>query len=147
LKYVISLIAFVIVLFYAYPVIFGPSNVIEAVDIFVENDNIVVQIDFSIPVRYENHFPEKKGEMLQVKCRLVSLAQIKRKEIVNLGTLRPELVKQISLMNITFEGGVQGGPYLTLLFSEPVEYQVKESPQLKSMFVIFAKNKTLNNKS
>ena len=147
MKYVISGIVLLVVFVYAYPVIFGPSQVIESVDIFTEDENVVVQIDFSVPVRYENHFPETTGEMLQLKCRLVSLAKIDRKEIISIDTLRPELVKQISLVNITFEGGVPGGPYVTLLFNKPVEYEVREDSQLKSLFVIFAKNKIINNKS
>jgi len=147
LKYVISGILFIVVFIYAYPVIFGPSQVIESVDIFNEDENIVVQIDFAVPVRYENHFPEKKGEMLQVKCRLVSLSAVDRKEIYSIENLRPELVKQISLVNITYEGGVPGGPFITLLFNKAVEYEVREDSQLKSLYVIFAKNKIINIKS
>lgn len=147
MKYIISTAILIIVFVYAYPIIFGPSQVIEGVNVFTIDKNIIVQIDFSVPVRYENHFPEKTGEMLQIKCRLITLAQINNKEIISMETLRPELVKQISLVNITFEGGVPGGPYVTLLFNKPVEYEVREDSQLKSLFVFFAKNKLTNSKS
>ena len=139
MKQVIAAIIFIAVLGYAYPVIFGPSQVIEAVDIFTEDEAIVVQVDFGVPVRYEEHYPEKTGEILQIKCRLVSLSGISKKEIVSITTLRPELVDQISLVNVTYEGGVPGGPLLTMLFSEPVKYEVREDPQLKSLFVVFPK--------
>lgn len=144
MKYAISALVFIVVFVYAYPVIFGPSQVIETVDIFKEDENIVVQIDFSIPVRYVNHFPKNTGEILQIKFRLVSLAQADRKEIISSKSLRPELVKQISLVNITFEGGVPDGPYVTFLFDKPMKYEVREDAQLKSLFVVFAKDKTLN---
>jgi len=143
LKYAISLLVIIVVFVYAYPVIFGPSQVIESVDIFTENDKVVVQIDFSIPVRYVNHFPEDTGEMLQIKFRLVSLAKLDRKEIISSESLRPELVKQISLVNITFEGGVPDGPYITLLFDKPVQFEVRDDEHLKSLFVVFSKNKTI----
>lgn len=139
MKQVIAVIIFVVVLGYAYPVIFGPSQVIEAVDIFTEDETIVVQVDFGVPVRYENHYPDKSGEILQVKVRLVSLSGISQKEIVSITTLRPELVEQISLVNLSYEGGVPGGPLLTMLFSEPVKYEIRPDPQLKSLFVVFPK--------
>lgn len=139
MKQLIAGIIFVLILVYAYPVIFGPSQVIEAVDIFTEDESVVLQIDFTVPVRYEDHYPEQTGEILQIKCRLVSLAGVNKKEIVSIPGLRPELVKQISLVNISFEGGVEGGPLLTMLFSKPVKFEVREDPQLKSMFVVFSK--------
>ena len=142
MKHLIAGIVFIVVLVYSYPVIFGPSQVIESVDIFTEDETIVLQVDFSVPVRYENHFPESMGEILQIKCRLVSLGGANEKEIVSPTTLRPELVDQISLVNVTYEGGVPGGPFLTILFSEPVKYQVREDTQLKSLFVVFPKAKT-----
>ncbi len=144
MKYAISAIIFIVVLVYAYPVIFGPSQVIEAVDIFTEDENVVIQVDFSIPVRYVNHFPANTGEILQIKFRLVSLAQLDRKEIISSESLRPELVKQISLVNITFEGGVPDGPYITFLFDKPIKYEVREDAQLKSLFVVFEKDKAIN---
>lgn len=147
MKYLISGLVFIVVLIYAYPVLFGPSNVVKEVDIFTEDENVVLQIDFDVPIRYEDHFPEKMGEILQVKFRLVSLSNVTRKEVISPETLRPELVDLISLVNITFEGGVPGGPLLTLLFSKPVTYEVREDVQLKSLFVVFSKVKLMNGKS
>ena len=147
MKYLISGLVFIVVLIYAYPVLFGPSNVVEGVDIFTEDENVILQIDFDVPIRYEDHFPETSGEILQVKFRLVSLSEVTRKEVISPETLRPELVELISLVNITFEGGVPGGPLLTLLFSKPVTYEVREDAQLKSVFIVFSKAKLMKNKS
>ena len=76
-----SLIAILVVAFgfyYAWPLITGPSRVLEDVTAFSENNAVVVQVNFSVPVRYEDHFPQRSGEFLQIKLRLVSLGSYLR---------------------------------------------------------------------
>ena len=147
MKYIVIVILILIGLYYVYPLVIGPEQVIKDVNAFVEDDDIVIQIGFSVPVRYENHFPEKFGEALQIKFRLISLGKVKKKEIIGRDALRPEMAKLTSLVNISYEGNVPGGPFLTLLFSRPVEFEVREDSSLQSLIVVLPKQAVVKSKS
>lgn len=137
MKYLIAILVVALGFYYAWPLITGPSRVIEDVTAFSENDAVVVQINFAVPVRYENHFPERSGEFLQIKFRLVSLGKTPWKESLGLSKVRPELAAQLGLVNIAFEGDVEGGPLVTFIFNRPVEFQLRQDPGVSSLMVVF----------
>ena len=135
-----SFIAIVVValgFYYAWPLITGPSVVIDEVTAFSENDAVVMQVNFAVPVRYENHFPERSGEFLQVKVRLVSLGKTQWKESLGLSKVRPELAKQVGLVNVAFEGDVEGGPLVTFLFTRAVEFELRQDTGMNTLMVVF----------
>ena len=90
-----------------------------------------------MPVRYENHFPERSGEFLQVKLRLVSLGKTQWKESLGLSKVRPELAKQVGLVNIAFEGDVEGGPLVTFLFTRTTEFELRQDTGMNTLMVVF----------
>lgn len=137
MKYLLAAIAALVGMYYAYPLIVGPSNVIEHVTAFTEDNAILLQVDFSVPLRYENHFPERQGEALQVKARLVTLGGVHKRESVGQGAVRPELASKIGLINVSYEGDAPGGPFVTFLFNRPVTYEVKPDQSFNSLIVSF----------
>lgn len=140
-RYLVVMLLLLVGIFYAYPFIVGPKQVIEDVSAFTEGDAIIVQVNFSVPVRYQDHFPAGFGELLQLKFRLITLNKIEKNEVVASDALRPELVKAISLANISYEGNVPGGPFLTFLFTRPVKYKVRQNTSLHSLVVEFPQAK------
>jgi len=136
-KYLIAIVVAVLGFYYAWPLITGPSRVIEDVTAFSENDAIVVQVNFAVPVRYENHFPERSGEFLQVKLRLVSLGKTQWKESLGLSKVRPELAKQVGLVDVGFEGDVEGGPLVTFLFTRAAEFELRQDTGMNTLMVVF----------
>ena len=137
MKYLIAIVTVALGFYYAWPLITGPSRVIEDVTAFSENDAVVMQVNFAVPVRYENHFPERSGEFLQVKLRLVSLGKTKWKESLGLSKVRPELAKQVGLVNIAYEGDVEGGPLVTFLFTRAAEFELRQDTGMSSLTVVF----------
>lgn len=137
MKYFIAILVAALGFYYAWPLITGPSRVIEEVTAFSESNAIVVQVNFAVPVRYENHFPERSGEFLQVKLRLVSLGKTRWKESLGLSKVRPELAKQVGLVNVAFEGDVEGGPLVTFLFNRTVEFELRQDTGMNAFMVVF----------
>ena len=137
MKYLIAILVVALGFYYAWPLIIGPSRVIEDVTAFSENDTVVVQVNFAVPVRYENHFPERNGEFLQIKLRLVSLGKTQWRESLGLSKVRPELAKQLGLVNVAFEGDVEGGPMITFLFNRPAEFQLRQDTGMNTLMVVF----------
>jgi hypothetical protein len=136
-KYLIAIVVAALGFYYAWPLITGPSRVIDEVTAFSENDTVVVQVNFAVPVRYENHFPERSGEFLQVKLRLVSLGKTQWKESLGLSKVRPELAKQVGLVDVAFEGDVEGGPLVTFLFTRAAEFELRQDTGLNTLMVVF----------
>ena len=137
MKYFIAIVVVALGFYYAWPLITGPSRVIEDVTAFSENEAVVVQVNFAVPVRYENHFPERTGEFLQVKLRLVSLGKTQWKESLGLSKVRPELAKQVGLVNIAFEGDVEGGPLVTFLFTRTAEFELRQDSGMSTLTIVF----------
>lgn len=123
--------------YYAWPLITGPSRVLEDVTAFSENNTVVMQVNFSVPVRYEDHFPQRSGEFLQIKLRLVSLGATQWKESLGLSKVRPELARQIGLVNVAFEGDVEGGPLVTFLFNRTAEFELRQDSGTNTLLVVF----------
>ncbi len=145
MKYFLVAIAALAGLYYAYPLIVGPDRVIDDVTAFTEDNAIVLQVHFSVPVRYENHFPQRTGEFLQVKARLVSLGVSAWKETLGRGNVRPELADKIGLVTVAYEGDAPGGPFVTLLFNHPTTFEVRQEQSFDSLMVVFPQPKVAAN--
>lgn len=142
MKFIIAAVVAILGFYYGYPLIVGPERVIDDVTAFTENNSVVIQVNFAVPVRYENHFPQKSGEFLQVKTRLVSLGKTHWRESVGQGSVRPELARQIGLVNIAFEGDAEGGPLVTFLFNRAAEFQIRQDTSMNTLVVVFPKSIT-----
>ena len=140
MKYLIAIVVAALSFYFAWPLIIGPSLVIEDVTAFSEKNTVVMQVNFAVPVRYENHFPEHNGEFLQIKLRLVSLGKTQWKESLGLSKVRPELANQLGLVNIAFEGDVVGGPLVTFLFTRPTEFELRQDTRMNTLMVVFPVN-------
>lgn len=140
MKYLIAIVVAALGFYYAWPLITGPSLVIEDVTAFSENNAVVMQVNFAVPIRYENHFPEHSGEFLQIKLRLISLGKTQWKESLGISKVRPELAKQVGLVNVAFEGDVEGGPFVTFLFARTVNFEVRQNTGMNTLMVVFPAN-------
>jgi len=135
LKYVIGIVLLVLGVYYILPLFTSTDQVIEDVVMFTDNDKAIVQVHFTGPIRYEDHFPSGNSNFLQVKLRMVSLSQPKIRQVVSQEKLKTDVVQRTSLANISYEGDVPGGPLLTFLFTRPVDFAVKTSDSLDSIIV------------
>lgn len=94
-----------------------------------------IQIGFEIPVIYLRHFPYQSGEMLLVMLRPIGS---------NPRNPGPELRRETAsippsgftaLRDIVLEGDAPGGPYLTILFTHELSYEVRQGRDYRSIVV------------
>ena len=106
---------------------------IEDAVLIREEDNKSIQIDFSAPVRIVGVFPEKSGDIVQIKLRVIAYGEFNE----NLSILKKfvgiEEGKEIHLTHMRYEGDVPGGLFVVMKFSQPVHWSITEGDSLLGM--------------
>ncbi len=122
----------------------SPGNasqvVLDEIKIKETETATLVDILFGLPLEYLKHFPQKRGEILQIQLGLDDEKdRVIHKEVREGGELLSPEGKGSVLVYVTYEEGVPGGPYLTLRFSHQVEFEVVQGPDRRSLRVKIAK--------
>lgn len=118
--------------------------VLDEIKIKDIGDFTIVDILFGVPLKYQKHFPQRTGEIVQIQLSLdldkaadpgTSEHRQIHKEVREGGELiSPDGGKSV-LVYVTYEEGVPGGPYLTLRFSHSVRFEVLSGPSRRSLSV------------
>lgn len=112
------------------------NKVLEEVLVIEKNGQPVIEVQFSFPLRYLSHFPQKRGGELHIRLRPVRIpasdldAAFKREGVV------PEYAEAAAVGDVIYEGDAEGGPYLTVIFTRPVTYEVIPGSDYRSMRII-----------
>ena len=133
------------------------ESVLQGIQITEKETAIEFQIDFAQPLQYLRHFPPNAGEILQIQL-LVPIERPKD-DLVGAATdansasakdsipatakresILPPMSNTAPLVNVTYEGDVPGGPFLTLRFRYAVEYSLAGGPGGKSLVVSVKKD-------
>lgn len=99
-----------------------------------------IDILFGVPLKYQKHFPQKRGEIVQIQLDLdldsdEDKTRELHKEVREGGELVSVEGQKSILVYVTYEEGVPGGPYLTLRFSRSVQFEVIAGPDRRSLSV------------
>ncbi len=95
----------------------------------------VIHVGFNFPVRYIRHFPYKTGDDLRIRIEPIAIgaddaAALSRRESAS--TPDNDFA---GLIEVVFEGDFVTGPYLTLLFTSPVTFEVAQGTDFRSLTV------------
>jgi len=122
---------------FIYITFFGekPESLVAEVVLTKDKELRNLQVDFASPVRYIGHFPEKDGDILQIKLRAISFHDFSENYSLIDTLLQTAEAKDNHIKDIRYEGNVPGGPFLIIKFSQPVSYQVDEGDGLKAMLI------------
>ncbi len=94
-----------------------------------------IRIGFEIPVIYLRHFPYGSGETLLVMLRPVgSNPRLQEPELPRETALIPPS-NFTALRDIVLEGDAPGGPYLSILFTHKLSYEVSQGRDYRSIVV------------
>ena len=135
-RLIIFILVFSAVLLFASPAF---SRLVNEVEIRTRSTGYEIRIDFFLPMQYISHRPQTKGNILRIQLR-PSL----------IGLNNPETIEQLSerqflswdrsvgipLMEMTYEGGIPDRPELTLRFTRDVEFDVRNSSDLRTLIII-----------
>lgn len=110
-------------------------SLIEDAVLIREEDNKSIQIDFSAPVRIVGIFPEKSGDIVQIKLRVIAFGEFDENLSILEKFVGIEEGKEIHVTHMRYEGNVPGGPFLVMKFDQPVEWNITEGDSLLGMNV------------
>ena len=110
------------------------------VHIVPQEECAVIDVGFNHPLRYVKHFAVNSAD--QARTRLLPLlvsptqsdALFKRESV----RLQPE--NPAALVEVMYEGNLEGGPFLTLVFKEPVAFQVKQAADHRNLTVAVSRS-------
>jgi hypothetical protein len=112
------------------------DKVLQEVDLVQRDGELVVEVLFSFPMRYRSHFPADYGEELRIRMLPVRVPSSDLDAVPRRESVIPEYAGAASVDEVIYEGDIEGGPYLTIRFTQPVSYQVIPGSDYRSMRVI-----------
>jgi len=111
------------------------DSILDDVHIEKKDGCITVHIGFTFPVRYVRHFPFEKGDELQIQIEPISLGPLEQESIFGRESFTPPHSRKASLEDVIYEGDIEGGPYLRLLFTREVRFEVGQGADFRSILV------------
>lgn len=101
------------------------GGVIDTVDIDDSKNPATIRIDFTIPLQYINHAPEREGDELQIQFRTLSNNLFSREsEISDQQTVNAAPSRFVPLIDTRYQTDAAERGVLTLRFSRKVSYKV-----------------------
>ncbi|MEQ1578880.1 MAG: hypothetical protein ABL894_14685 [Hyphomicrobium sp.] len=117
------------------------DRVLSGVQVSHQKNCTALSIGFNFRVRYLNHFPALRGQELRIMLRPIDLAQASAEVLSRREAVRAPETKFAHIRAIDFEAGDAAGPFLSLQFDEPVNYEVSQGKDFQSIVVkLFGKN-------
>ena len=115
------------------------KKILDELDVQEGEDVTTIRITLTSPARYIRHFPYESGEELRIKIMLFDVSSDNREALFKRETLVPFDAEDQPLNEVVYEGDIEGGPYLTLFFSRPVDFEVQQGTDSRSIVVYISK--------
>jgi len=115
------------------------NRVLEEVLVAETPDAWEVHVGLSFPARYERHFPLHEGTELRVTMQPLAVSELDAPELADRESVRPSGAAAMGLLEVTWEGDADDGPYVTFLFAHPVSFWVRQGKDFRSLVVTVAK--------
>jgi len=94
-----------------------------------------LHIAFAFPVRFAWAFPHKADDVFLIKVVPVDPAPEDVGATIEREAVLPPATDQVPLTEVAYDGETEGGPFLTLRFSRPVEIQARPGKDFRSIDV------------
>ena len=111
------------------------DHLLDVIDVEHSRDGTVIRIEMTIPVRYIRHYPYESGNELRIKMLPFDVRTSDRDALHKRESLVPFNNDPPELREVVYEGDVDGGPFLTLLFDHEVHYEVEQGRDSRSIVV------------
>jgi hypothetical protein len=112
------------------------DKILGEVDISRGPKGTSIQVMFTFPVRYIKHFPYEKGDELRIKFRPIAISPTDRDALFKRESVTPPRDNPVDLSQIIYEGDIEGGPFLTLIFQHPVKFTVSQGTDFRSITIL-----------
>lgn len=95
-----------------------------------------VRVEFSYPIRYLQHTPQERGDLIQIELSLLEVGanDTPFASVTESLPVSPDL--PIPLVDVTYDGNVDNRPQVRLFFSRPVKFRVEQGKDFRSLIVV-----------
>lgn len=111
------------------------KKILDRLEVYEDEAVNTLRISLTTRVRYDRHFPYESGQELRIKITPFDISRDNAAAIFERETLVPSSNEDLPLIEVVYEGDIEGGPYLTLFFSRRVEFWVEQGSDSRSILV------------
>lgn len=115
------------------------AQVLDSLEIEATDEATVLHVNFAIPVRYQKHV-RASGKNLVVYVRVLDVAGTVRRDVDHKSLKAQPGV--LPSTEVTFEPDGPQGPQLVFNFGQPMDFNVKQGRDNRSIDVVFPKTGT-----
>jgi len=111
------------------------DRILDTIEVQHTGDGTVIHVTMTVPVRYIRHYPYESGNELRIKVLPFDVRSNDRDALHKRESLVPPDDDPPELMEVIYEGDMDGGPFLTLLFDHEVHYEAGQGRDSRSIVV------------
>ncbi len=112
------------------------DRILDDVSVTPTDGHYAIKVSFTTPVRYQTHFPAHTGDDLSIQLQPIGVPFSELDAVIKRESVRPPHSGAIGLMEVIYEGDIEGGPFLTLHFDHAVTFEVIQEPDFRSLTVL-----------
>ena len=111
------------------------KKILDSLDVSETDAVTTVRISLTTRVRYDSHFPYESGRELRIRITPFGISADDLKALFKRETLVPFDHEDLPLDEVVYEGDIEGGPYITLIFNRCVDFWVEQGRDSRSIVV------------
>jgi len=112
------------------------NTILDDLKIVDEGDHSIARIGFTFPVRYLRHYPLGSGAELHIQVKPIAINPDDLEDLFRRESIPPVAGNSAKLLDVVYEGSDTGGRYLSLYFAEPVDFEVEQGDDYRSMEIL-----------
>lgn len=109
------------------------DRVLRSVEFFTVGEVAVARIRFNFPVRYLRHAPLLSGDQLIIQFRTIAVSPGDLDALFKRESIRPRQDNPAQVLEVIYEGSLEGGPVLTVRFQTERAYRVTQGEDYRSL--------------
>jgi len=111
------------------------DRMLEDVRLVLTEESSVIEIRFPFRLQYLSHFPEHQGKELRIRFRPIQIPETDLDAVRQREAVVPRYGRVVDLDEIDYEGDIDQDVYTTLLFSQPVTFEVTPAQDFTAVYV------------
>jgi tetratricopeptide (TPR) repeat protein len=115
---------------------FALAQILDSVEVNRADGAAVIWIHFTVPVRYDRHFPSESGQILQIYVTVSPVGGEKVSGGRDVKTFRAKPGDPWSLLEVKYDGDGTEGPNVVLRFNKSTQFRVQQGKDGRSIVVL-----------
>jgi hypothetical protein len=116
------------------------DRILGNVQIVPQEGCAVIDVGFKYPVRYVKHFSINAADQSRTRLLPILVKPTQSEALFKRESVRLQPDNPAALAEVMYEGNLEGGPFLTLVFKEPVAFQVQGAADQRHLTVAVSRS-------